>query len=339
MYEGRTASETLIHHAVSTAVQQGLYEENRQCLFYGTPALNPMYQKSTLWEKANAYAQFGQWWEHGNSLKTYNGLLNRMGVRWPVLSFYLDYDAFMALHQEEVDRMPQFPAEGSIQLIDGVVVFKISHSFYTYQSDEGPGPAEKGKDPSSLIYAVEYGESVENTPTTIYVSADPAVQSIHMYLGEQLIAEFNKENTIIQPEAASSQWVIPYTFEYSGAYYLSFCASCDQVSFSSPYHADALQVDRPHIIETWYEEADDNSVRIYVVTNLKMQYLSIDCEGLTPVSFSSDQAEILTYPEHVCKEWRISYAFPGPGTYTLNYSASADGTEFSEPLSETVQIP
>ncbi len=125
MYEGRNSSETLVHEAVSELCRKQMVSADKSYLFIGCPSRNPMFRVTKFWDMSNSYARYGEFWSDPGCLRmAYSGILRNIGVNLA----YVPDDASIALNnREDVKNMPLFPAEGSIQEIDGYIVIKISN--------------------------------------------------------------------------------------------------------------------------------------------------------------------------------------------------------------------
>ena len=128
MYEGRTSSNEIMNHVVQTLIDQDLYSREREYVFVGRPSDSPMFQKTEiLWNRANSYAHYGEFWTGAKVMSmVYDGLLRQGGVYIPVSKEHV-YESYMKLDQ--IRNMPSYPAEGSIQEIEGRVVIKISNTY------------------------------------------------------------------------------------------------------------------------------------------------------------------------------------------------------------------
>ena len=129
MMEGQKATETLIGSAVHTLISDGYYQpediDDDTCYFFvGRPGDNPMFQKPALWNGANDEARYGEFWVDESMRLSYQGVLKNLGYHMNAAYWYDEYIYITSL--EEVQKMPLYPAEGSIRRIDGYVVIKIS---------------------------------------------------------------------------------------------------------------------------------------------------------------------------------------------------------------------
>lgn len=125
MYEGTNTTQRMVQDAVAKAQWDGLLEEDNKLMFIGVPAENSLFGKSVLFDKANGYAQFGQFWRGPYPYwRCYGGLLRRMGVNRevPDLQTYVDL-----MELAEVKEMPVYPEEGCMLLLEDVVVIKFAN--------------------------------------------------------------------------------------------------------------------------------------------------------------------------------------------------------------------
>lgn len=127
MYEGTVSSDAIIDHVVQTLINDDLYSEEREYIFIGQISDNPMFRTTILWDRANSYARYGEFWTGGSVMRmAYNGLLRRGGVNLPLAQ----EDVFESYRKlEQIAGMPCYPLEGSIRDIDGYIVVKISDRY------------------------------------------------------------------------------------------------------------------------------------------------------------------------------------------------------------------
>lgn len=124
MLTGRRATQTLAEGILTQAALQGYDLLNGQLLITDSPHSSRTFRTSPLYDKANSYAQYGNW-SHDLSFSR---------VSWR--SFFSNYlrteVSFAAGDTEttiaalpEVAAMPSYPAAGSVQNIYGVLVVKL----------------------------------------------------------------------------------------------------------------------------------------------------------------------------------------------------------------------
>ena len=124
MYAGRRATQTLAESILTEANRQGYDYIDGQLLITGAPASSKTFYTAPLFEKANAYAQYGRWssdvsFSRVSWTKFYSNYL-RINVSFAAG----DTEATIA-SLPEVAAMPSYPAAGSVQNIYGVLVVKL----------------------------------------------------------------------------------------------------------------------------------------------------------------------------------------------------------------------
>lgn len=124
MYTGRRATQTLAESILTEANRQGYDYIDGQLLITGAPASSKTFYTAPLFEKANAYAQYGRWssdvsFSRVSWTKFYSNYL-RINVSFAAG----DTEATIA-SLPEVAAMPSYPAAGSVQNIYGVLVVKL----------------------------------------------------------------------------------------------------------------------------------------------------------------------------------------------------------------------
>lgn len=175
------------------------------------------------------------------------------------------------------------------------------------------------------VIEVWYEKGLENTPLKIHVTSNLQMQYLYLYLGENLLESWKVEDAEIVEYATCKEWIIEHTFADPGAYYLWYKASEDGRELSQAYAPAAVQIERPAIIEVWYEDAvTDAPVTIHSTTNLDMQYLYLYLGENLLQEWQAKEVEIVDYA--TCKEWTVEYMFKDAGAYYLWYKASKDGT-------------
>ncbi|MCR5715376.1 MAG: glucosyltransferase domain-containing protein [Lachnospiraceae bacterium] len=126
--EGTVATNQIADNALAAMSEEGLLTQADCVAFVGRAAENPYFYKSTAYEMANDYAQFGRWsTDARNNRVTWNGILTTLcGIQ---LTF-CDDETYTALIQSEtIAEMPCYPAEGYLEIVDGVLVVKISELY------------------------------------------------------------------------------------------------------------------------------------------------------------------------------------------------------------------
>ena len=126
MAEGMHASRSIGESVFQTLVQEGLYGREATYALIGAPCASPLFFATPLYDKANSYAKFGGPWWDGSELdnRAWYGLFHyRLGLELPMC----DAGRYEELARSAAVReMPVYPAEGSIQEIEGVIVIKVS---------------------------------------------------------------------------------------------------------------------------------------------------------------------------------------------------------------------
>lgn len=128
MKEGKTATIELAENVIHELSAQGYSQGQQLIALVGRPAENDLFAHQPAYENANGYARFGSWsTEAGNLRRSWLGVLNEFcGVNLPLCG----EDQYNALRQlQEIADMPEFPLEGSIREIEGIVVVKISELY------------------------------------------------------------------------------------------------------------------------------------------------------------------------------------------------------------------
>ena len=179
------------------------------------------------------------------------------------------------------------------------------------------------------VIDVWYEKGIEGKPLKIHATTNLAMQHLYLYLGDDQIASWSAEDAEIVKYATCKEWVVEHTFSDPGTYYLWYKASEDGTEMSLPYSPAAVQIERPAVIEVWYEKGiEGKPLKIHATTNLAMQHLYLYLGDDQIASWSAEDAELVEYA--TCKEWVVEHTFADPGAYYLWYKASADGTELSQ---------
>lgn len=123
--EGKTATITLTGNIISELYNQGYLEEQQSVAFVGRPGNNDRFAQSTAYQMANGYAKFGCWsTDARNNRVSWNGVIsNFLGVNLNICG-ELEYQKIT--NMEQVANMPEFPSEGSISVINDIIVVKVS---------------------------------------------------------------------------------------------------------------------------------------------------------------------------------------------------------------------
>lgn len=126
--EGKTATITLTENILSELYDEGYLEEYQTVAFVGRPAENDKFAKNTAYQMANGYAKFGCWsTDARNNRVSWEGVIsNFLGVN---LNLCGDAEYQELSELEQVADMPEFPADGSICVIEDIVVVKVSELY------------------------------------------------------------------------------------------------------------------------------------------------------------------------------------------------------------------
>ncbi|MGN1020635.1 MAG: transglutaminase domain-containing protein [Aristaeellaceae bacterium] len=176
---------------------------------------------------------------------------------------------------------------------------------------------------------VWYEPGIENKPLMIHVTTNLDQQYLYMYLGDDLLGSWSADEAEITTYATCKEWAVSYTFSDPGRYNLWYKASVDGSTLSQAYAPNGVDIERPAVIDVWYEPGIENKpLMIHATTNLDQQYLYMYLGDDLLGTWSAEEAEITTYS--TCKEWAVSYTFSDPGRYNLWYKASVDGSTLSQ---------
>lgn len=126
LHDGKNATTTLTRAIVQELISEDYLHEDTVIAFAGRPSDSPYFRKTEAFENANDYAKFGQWWvDAGNNRRSwYYGMLRHyLGLE---LNWCDDDDYEEIRSSGELESMPNFPEEGSIKVINDIVVVKVS---------------------------------------------------------------------------------------------------------------------------------------------------------------------------------------------------------------------
>ena len=126
--EGMVATRNMAENALSEMYSEDLLSEVRCVAFVGRTAENPLFYKSTAYEMANGYAQFGRWsTDPRNNMVTWIGITETMcGASVPICGV----DTYSEIvYTDVVSRMPIYPTKGYMKVIDDVLVVKMSNLY------------------------------------------------------------------------------------------------------------------------------------------------------------------------------------------------------------------
>lgn len=125
MSMGRRSVETIADNVMDELTAEGMYDPGITYCFIGSPSDSPLYYKNLIFEECNNYARYGDWGhvESDNS-KGWQGFFTHvMGINLKIAS---DSDIEMIKEEPAVASMPVFPAKGSIEVINDIVVIKLA---------------------------------------------------------------------------------------------------------------------------------------------------------------------------------------------------------------------
>lgn len=123
--EGITATTTIATEIMQDVNDCSDYEYGNRIAFVGRTADNPCFYVSEAYNMANGYAQFGKWsTDPRNNRVTWSGIYNVYCGR--VIPICDDETYSQLILSQEVEEMPIYPEEGYMQLIDDVLVVKVS---------------------------------------------------------------------------------------------------------------------------------------------------------------------------------------------------------------------
>lgn len=131
MLEGRTSVVAIANNIVTDLTDLGYFDSDLQeVAIVGMPAESRMFTATIAWESANEYAKFGLYWpiaRDENVLNSWNGVLQEYcGV---TLNFCPSSSYADLVETLEIDEMSCYPAEGSISVIDDILVVKVSECY------------------------------------------------------------------------------------------------------------------------------------------------------------------------------------------------------------------
>lgn len=126
--EGKTATITLTENVISQLYNDGYLDTFQTVAFVGRPGNNDSFARGTAYDMANEYAKFGLWsTDSRNNRASWAGVIsNYLGTNLSLCGDS-EYQEIVAL--DEVRNMPEFPSEGSIQIINHIIVVKISEVY------------------------------------------------------------------------------------------------------------------------------------------------------------------------------------------------------------------
>lgn len=126
--EGKTATITLTENIIHSLCTEYNLDEYKVVAFVGRPADNNTFAKSKAYQMANRYAMFGCWsTDVRNNRVSWSGVTsNFLGVN---INFCPDWNYEKIIAFEQVKEMPEYPADGSICIIEDIIVVKVSDNY------------------------------------------------------------------------------------------------------------------------------------------------------------------------------------------------------------------
>ncbi len=124
--QGTNAGRTLCNSVISKLIDMNLYSSESKYAFVGAGNYSQIIRLNEVYNKANNYAKIlGPYWGGDLDNRTWNSLFrNVCGVN---ISRCDSSDYENLIQSDVVHNMPLFPDDGSIQIIDEIVVIKISN--------------------------------------------------------------------------------------------------------------------------------------------------------------------------------------------------------------------
>jgi len=124
MKEGMTSTTSITDTVIEKMIDLDYLDPEYKYCFIGSAYASPLYTIDYSTDKCNSYALFGNWWGGYNSQKSWRGVVNDvMGLKLNIVNEQ-EYNNLQST--VDVVNMPVFPYEGSIILIDDIVVIKVS---------------------------------------------------------------------------------------------------------------------------------------------------------------------------------------------------------------------
>lgn len=123
--QGTVAAKSMAQNILSVLYEKNMYSVEKQYAVIGAPCNNISVYLNKIYYRANNYAQIaGPYWENSLDLWTWRGIFSNLcGVNLPICSSS-DYEYL--LEDSRVNDMTNFPENGSIQEINGIIVIHVS---------------------------------------------------------------------------------------------------------------------------------------------------------------------------------------------------------------------
>lgn len=128
MEEGKIATVTLTQNILSTLESRNLLSKDMTYAFVGVPAGNELFYHTELFNQANEYANFGDWWREAScNMMTWDGVLkNYCGVKLNICPVY-KYNEIV--NSGILKQLPSYPAENAILIDDNICIVKVSEEY------------------------------------------------------------------------------------------------------------------------------------------------------------------------------------------------------------------
>ncbi len=125
MYVGRQATTTIAENVLDQFINSGTDYTEQVVMVYGQPAQSPLFEHTELYDRANYYAQYGNWASgtEANRLCWFHFFGTQLRIN---VNYAQDDTLETIYHSPEVAAMPVYPAAGSTANVWGVTVVKIS---------------------------------------------------------------------------------------------------------------------------------------------------------------------------------------------------------------------
>ena len=121
MMQGEETVCTMENMMVAMAIDKGYNICEIPVFITGSPSDSPMFFKSDAFQKANPYARFGEFWGGNRAARRWGGVARKkLGLE---LNLITDEDILSA---NEYKNMPLFPEEGSMRIINDILVIKVA---------------------------------------------------------------------------------------------------------------------------------------------------------------------------------------------------------------------
>lgn len=127
MVQGTKSMESVMDKVVTSLINEGAFDTDKQYVFVGNMSDNPLFYKNELWDRASDYAKGGQFWTAKECMAaSYAGTLNRIGIKLDIANLEA-YEKY--LNDKDVKKMPCYPEEGSIVVDGDTVIVKMSNAY------------------------------------------------------------------------------------------------------------------------------------------------------------------------------------------------------------------